>query len=98
MKCYLNPCELEPVKKFILVTATCEVLLGKSFFREGMQNQIHLRVWVNSWGKIRSTFLIQCLSKQFPQFSFLYHLFMEFVLCMRFHHKCVSATVMACGA
>lgn len=33
-----KPCELEPVKKCILITAMCEVLLGKSFFMEGMQN------------------------------------------------------------
>lgn len=33
-----KPCELEPVKKLILITAVCEVLLGKSFCREGMQN------------------------------------------------------------
>ena len=25
-------------EKFILITAMCEVLVGKSFFREGMQN------------------------------------------------------------
>lgn len=32
-----KPCEVEPVKKFILITTMCEVVLGKSFFREGMQ-------------------------------------------------------------